>query len=104
MKTKLVIIVVALSLAAPVFAHRLDEYLQAIIVSVEQGHIRGSMRLIPGVAVSTSVIKAIDVNGDDVLSEAEQQMYAQKVLRDLTLNMDGHALNPQLSSVSFPAP
>ncbi len=56
MKTKLVIIVAALSLAAPVFAHRLDEYLQAIIVSVEQGHIRASMRLIPGVAVSTAVI------------------------------------------------
>ncbi len=104
MKTKLVIIVAALSLAAPVFAHRLDEYLQAIIVSVEQGHIRASMRLIPGVAVSIAVIGAIDVNGDGVLSQAEQQIYAQKVLRDLSLSVDGHTLKPRLSSVSFPAP
>ena len=104
MKTKLVILVAALSLAAPMFAHRLDEYLQAIIISVEQGQIRASMRLIPGVAVSAAVIGAIDINGDGVLSEAEQQIYAQKVLRDLVLSIDGHTLNPRLSSVSFPAP
>src|ERR1700761_18646 len=104
MKTKLVIIVVALSLAAPAFAHRLDEYLQAIIVSVEQGHIRASMRLIPGVAVSTAVTAAIDVNGDGVLSEAEQQIYAQKVLRDLALSIDGQALEPRLGSGSCPPP
>lgn len=104
MKTKLIIIVAAVSLAAPVFAHRLDEYLQAIIVSVEQGHIRASMRLIPGVAVSTAVIGAIDVNGDGVFSEAEQQLYAEKVLRDLSLRVDGRTLKPRLSGVSFPAP
>src|ERR1700761_8200210 len=104
MKTKLVILAAALSFALPVFAHRLDEYLQAIIVSVEQGHIRASIRLIPGVAVSAAVIGAIDINGDGVLSEAEQQIYAQKVLRDLSLSIDGHMLKPRLSSVSFPAP
>jgi HupE / UreJ protein len=104
MKTKLVILVAAISLATPLFAHRLDEYLQAIIVSVEQSHIRGSMRLIPGVAVSTTVIGAIDVNRDGVLSEAEQQTYAQKVLRDLSVSVDGQSLKPRLSSVSFPAP
>jgi hypothetical protein len=104
MKTKLVIVVAAISLAAPAFAHRLDEYLQAIMVSVEQGRIRASMRLIPGVAVSTAVIGAIDVNRDGVLSEAEQQMYAQKVLRDLSLSVDGQTLTPRLSSVSFSAP
>jgi hypothetical protein len=104
MRIKLVIVVALLSLVAPVFAHRLDEYLQAIIVSVEQGHIRASMRLIPGVAVSAAVIAAIDINGDGVLSEAEQQTYAQKVLSDLSLTVDGQTLAPRLSSVSFPAP
>jgi hypothetical protein len=104
MKTKLLIVVAAISLAKPAFAHRLDEYLQAIMVSVEQGHIRASMRLIPGVAVSTAVIGAIDVNGDGILSEAEQQRYAQKVLRDLSLSVDGQTLTPRLSSVSFSAP
>ena len=104
MKTKLVVLFAAISLAAPLFGHRLDEYLQAIIVSVEQGHIQGSMRLIPGVAVSNAVIGAIDVNGDGVLSEAEQQIYAQRVLHDLSLSVDGQTLKPRLSSVSFSAP
>jgi len=104
MKRKLAIIGAFLSLAAPVFAHRLDEYLQAIIVSVDQGHIGASMRLIPGVAVSGAVIANVDTNGDGILSEAEQQAYAQKVLRDLSLRVDGRTLKPRLASVSFPAP
>lgn len=104
MKRKLAIIVALVSLAAPVFAHRLDEYLQAIIVSVERGHIRASMRLIPGVAVSAAVIANVDTNGDGILSEAEQQAYAQKVLRDLSLSVDGRTLKPRLGSVSFPSP
>lgn len=102
MKTKLIVILTLLSLAAPVFAHRLDEYLQAIIVSVGQKQIRASMRLIPGVAVSAAVISAIDSNRDGVFSEAEQQTYAQKVLRDLSLSVDGQALEPRLEALSFP--
>jgi hypothetical protein len=104
MKTKLAILLTTLSLGAPAFAHRLDEYLQALIVSIEQNHIHASMRLIPGVAVSSAVIAAIDKNGDGILSYTEQQTYAQEVLRDLSLSVDGHALRPRLRTVSFPAP
>ncbi len=103
MKTRLFILVAILSIGLPVFAHRLDEYLQAMIVSVEQGQIQASMRLIPGVAVSFAVIAAVDPNGDGVFSEAEQQTYAREVLRDLSLSVDGHALKPRLRAVSFPA-
>lgn len=104
MKTRLSILVAILSLGVPVFAHRLDEYLQAMIVSVEQGQIHASMRLIPGVAMSAAVIAAIDSNGDGVFSEAEQETYAREVLGDLSLSVDSHALKPRLRAVSFPAP
>jgi len=104
MTRKLTIIIAALALAAPVFAHRLDEYLQAIIVSMAEDHIEASMRLIPGVAVSSSVITAVDVNRDGVFSEAEQQTYARQVLRDLTVRTDGQKLTPVLQAVSFPTP
>ncbi|HEX4227859.1 MAG TPA: HupE/UreJ family protein [Bryobacteraceae bacterium] len=104
MKTRLSTLIAILSLGLPVFAHRLDEYLQAMIVSVEQGRIQVSMRLIPGVAVSSAVIAAVDSNGDGAFSEAEQQTYAQEVLGDLRLSVDGHALKPRLRGVSFPAP
>ena len=104
MKTRLVIFIAILLLALPLSAHRLDEYLQAIIVSVEQARVNASMRLIPGVAVSSAVITAIDSNRDGVFSPAEQQTYARQVLSDLSLSVDGHSLQPQLRTVSFPAP
>ena len=68
MKSKLASIVALLLAAVPASAHRLDEYLQAIIVSVGQDRVQASMRPIPGVVVSGSVIAAVDSNGDGVFS------------------------------------
>jgi hypothetical protein len=83
-------------------AHRLDEYLQATIISVDKDHIQASMRMIPGVAVSSSVIASIDTNGDGIISDAEQRAYAQRVLGDLSLTVDGKSVQPKLVSVDFP--
>ncbi len=91
-----------LLLGAPLSAHRLDEYLQATLISLEKNRIDVSLRLIPGVAVFSAVLSSIDTNGDGVISETEQRAYAQRVLRDLSLSVDGHALTPKLVSVSFP--
>src|SRR5690242_2766644 len=102
MKAKLSATVVLLSLAAPVSSHRLDEYLQATIFSVEKDRVRASMRLIPGVAVFSTVLASIDTNADGVISEAERQAYAERVLRDLSLSLDGNRLKPRLVSVNFP--
>ena len=83
-------------------AHRLDEYLQATIISVDKDHIQASMRMIPGVAVSSSVIASIDSNGDGIISDAEQRAYAERVLADLSLTVDGKRVQPKLVSVDFP--
>ena len=93
---------IALSLGAGAFAHRLDEYLQATIFSVEKHQVQASMRLIPGVAVSSTVIASIDTNGDGVISESEKRAYAERVLGELSLTVDGIRLKPELVSVSFP--
>jgi hypothetical protein len=90
---------ILLSLAAPAFAHRLDEYLQATIISVEKDRVHAFMRLVPGVAVSSIVIPAIDTNRDGIISDSERQSYAQRVLSDLSLSIDGHPLKPRLESV-----
>lgn len=103
MRGRLAAVFAFLAIVAPAFAHRLDEYLQATIVSLEADQIRASMRLIPGVAVSAAVIAATDSNRDGVFSDAEQQTYARRVLHDLALSIDGHALQPRLQSVVFPA-
>src|SRR5439155_19156219 len=94
---------ILLSLGARAYAHRLDEYLQATIILVEPDHVQASMRLVPGVAVSSIVLASIDTNGDGVISEAEQRTYAERVLRDLSLTVDGKSASPTLVSQKFPA-
>src|ERR1700756_247828 len=94
-------VTILLLLGGPASAHRLDEYLQATMLSVEKDHVQASMRLIPGVAVASSVIASIDSNGDGTLSTAEQRAYAERVLGDLSLTVDGHRVRPKLVSVGF---
>jgi len=61
------------------------------------------MRLIPGVAVSSFVLANIDTNADGVISEAEQRAYAERVLRDLSITVDGQRVRPTLVSQKFPS-
>ena len=49
------------------------------------------------------VIAGIDTDADGVISETEQRAYAERVLRDLSLTIDGHRLTPRLVSWEFPA-
>jgi hypothetical protein len=93
---------ILLSLGAPASAHRLDEYLQATIISLEKDRVQVFLRLVPGVAVSPIVIWTIDANGDGIISETEQRTYAERVLGDLSLSVDGYRLKPRLVSVDFP--
>jgi hypothetical protein len=84
-------------------AHRIDEYLQATMVSIEANRIHASMRLIPGVQVASVVIAEIDSNADGVFSEDEERAYAQHVLSDLYITIDGKSVRPQLVAFDFPA-
>ena len=104
MKRSLIVAtLVLLVIPAAVVAHRLDEYLQATIFSIDADRIEGSMRLAPGVAVASAIISGIDTDHDGAFSAAEQQAYAQRVLRDLALSSDGKPLSLNLVSVGFPA-
>ena len=94
--------VILLLLGAPASAHRLDEYLQAALISLEKDHVQVFMRLIPGVAVSSIVLSSMDTNADGEISETEGRAYAERVLRDLSLSVDGHTLTPRVVSVDFP--
>lgn len=85
-------------------AHRIDEYLQATLLSLENNRIEASMRLIPGILVSPSVIVAVDSNGDGAFSDSEERAYAQRVLGDLSITLDGKNVQPALRSWSFPEP
>ncbi|HEY3840550.1 MAG TPA: hypothetical protein VGL72_28455 [Bryobacteraceae bacterium] len=93
---------VLLLIAAPAAAHRLDEYLQATLISVAKDHVQAEIRLTPGVAVLPIVLRDIDADGDGMISESEQRAYAGRVLRDLSLTVDGVRLRLWLISWKFP--
>lgn len=86
------------------WAHRIDEYLQATVLSVSADRVHASMRLVPGVQVAPTIIGDIDRNGDGVLSDDERHAYAERVVAELTLASNGHAVRPKLLSWSFSSP
>ena len=102
MKTAVCLAISALALTSA-SAHRLDEYLQGTIVSVGKTQLKAQMTLTPGVAVFPFLMADIDTDANGVISETEQRTYAERVLRDLSLTIDGHALTPRLISEQFPA-
>jgi hypothetical protein len=87
----------------PALAHRLDEYLQGTIISVEKTRVDAQITLTPGVAVFPMLIADIDTDGDGVISAVEQHAYVARILRDLSLKIDGQPLTPRLLSMEFPA-
>jgi hypothetical protein len=102
MKTSLVAAAAMLVLqAAPAHAHRLDEYLQATTISVGKDVVQAQIRMTPGVAVFSNLFAAIDANSDGLISESEQRAYAERVLRDLSLAIDGTRLPLRLVAVKF---
>jgi hypothetical protein len=86
----------------PASGHRLDEYLQGTLLSVDKDRLEASMTLTPGVAVFPFLIADIDTDGNGTISEAEQRAYAGRVLHDLSLTSEGSPLTPKLVSVTFP--
>jgi hypothetical protein len=102
MKTRLAAASILLLAGTPALPHRLDEYLEATLISVEKNQVHIQIVLTPGVAVFPAVMAKIDSNGDGAISEAERSAYAERVLRDVSLVIDGHRLTPQLLSLQFP--
>jgi hypothetical protein len=92
---------VLLSAAVPGTAHRVDEYLQATLLSIEKDHVSAQLRLVPGIAVVPFVLASIDADRDGLLSIAEQKAYAERVLRDIALTIGGDPLRLQLISANF---
>ena len=84
------------------WAHRIDEYLQATILSLEPGHVNASMRLIPGVLVAPSIIATIDSNHDGAFSEGEKMAYAERVLEEVFITIDGQPAKAQLETWIVP--
>jgi hypothetical protein len=91
-----------LMLATGALAHRLDEYLQATRVSVAADRIELSIALTPGVAIVDRLLAVIDKDRDGRISEEESAAYAQRVLKDIRVEVDEKALAFRVVNNSFP--
>jgi hypothetical protein len=87
-----------------VFAHRLDEYLQATLVVIEPDRIRLQINLTPGVAVAEQVLATIDHDRDGVISTNEAAAYCESLERDLAVRLDQGNLKLKLTESYFPGP
>ena len=92
-----------LLLPATASAHRLDEYLQATTIGLARDHIALHLRLVPGVDVAEGIIRQIDTNHDGTLSHAEQQAYVSRIIKSLSLSLNGKPLSLTLNAVNFPS-
>ena len=93
-----------LALPSAVFAHRLDEYLQATLVAIEPGGVRLEINLTPGVAVADQVLALVDRDRDGLISTNEAADYAALVKRDLVVRLDQRKVELRLTASSFPDP
>jgi hypothetical protein len=84
-------------------AHRLDEYLQATRIAVTMHRIDLNIDLTPGVAIAQELLPSIDPNGRDRIPGHQGERYAQRVLQDLVLDLDGKRQPIKLIRATFPA-
>ena len=101
MKTQVALVAATMLLATPARAHWLDQYLQATTIKVGTDSVHAQLRLTPGIAIFSRVIADIDTNADGMISVAEQHAYVERVLRDISLRIDGAKVPLALSSVTF---
>ena len=85
-----------------VFAHRLDEYLQATLVTIEPEALRLQINLTPGVAVAEQVLALIDADRDGVVSTNEAVAYGDKLKRQLIVKLDDRDVELKLAGSNFP--
>jgi len=93
-------ILVALSLRGD--AHQLDEYLQATRIVAAAHALAVEISLTPGVAVASRVFASIDRDGDGMVSAAEIDSYARRVLKDVVISVDGQPVEMTLARAECP--
>jgi polyphosphate kinase len=90
--------------AWPSAAHRLDEYLQAMLVVIEPRGIRLQINLTPGVEVADQVLARIDRDHDGAISADDAAAYAESLKRDLNVRLDRHNVGLKLIAYEFAEP
>ena len=90
-------------LRVPGQAHVLDQYLQVAKIDLARDAVRVELHLIAGVQVADRIFAIIDADRDGRISSEEEQAYAQRVVQDLALELDGRRVPITLIQTQFPS-
>ena len=85
-------------------AHRLDEYLQATLITIQTNAIHVEVCLTPGVSVAPQLLPHLDLDSNGVISTKEAQSYAEAVSSDLALQLNNRPLPLQIAATRVPEP
>jgi hypothetical protein len=91
-----------LGLPLNVLGHRLDEYLQATLVTIEPEALRLQINLTPGVAVAEQVLALMDGDRNGVVSTKEAEAYSDRLKRQLIVKLDDREIELKLAKSNFP--
>jgi hypothetical protein len=86
----------------PAAAHRLDEYLQATRIAIDDDRIVLEIDLTPGASIASRVFVLIDADRDGRIDDAEADMYAHRVLEAISLTIDGRRLSVRPTNREVP--
>ena len=86
--------------AAP--AHPVDEVIQGAYLTIAPGEVRLELDVNPGAEVAPLVLPLLDPDADGAVNEAEARAYAERVLADSTLALDGEPAAWTLVAVEVP--
>ena len=95
-------VVLFCGLVLPGRAHRVDEILQAALVSIEPDAVRLEVSLTPGIESLPDLLAVLDPDQDGQISTLEEATYASRLRSELHLNLDGHALALRETGHQFP--
>jgi len=84
-------------------AHPVDEVVQAAYLAIEPRQVRLEFDISPGSAVSETILRDLDRDGDRRITTTESRAYGVRVLRRLPLAIDGIRVNWRLDQVGVPA-
>jgi nickel/cobalt transporter (NicO) family protein len=100
----LILLLAATLPAREASAHPMDEYVQNTYIDLASDRTSLEVNLTPGVLVAPEIAALIDADGDGEFSEAEGKAYANAVLQDIALEVDGEPQSLTLADSSFPTP
>ncbi len=84
------------------FAHPEHEVVQNAYLTLTAGEVRLQLDLSPGPEVAGVFVRPLDANGDKRITDAEARAFAQAILRQSKLTLDGAPAAFTLQSVTAP--